>query len=153
MIPYAIRADEWSSYHYLIGMTENGVFLNFRISMIQNLRASSRKIPLSETDRKNLEKKILTNGIQFLSGTAEPIIVRLTPAGQNLYSTIMHLRPHYKEYHPETGIYEFCCTPLQARYYFFRFGKEAEILAPESLRNIFEQAHQEAAELYQNQKS
>ena len=46
-------------------------------------------------------------------------------------------------------IYYFNCTPMQIRNYFLTFGKDAEILAPASLRKTFAKIYREAAKIYE----
>ena len=45
--------------------------------------------------------------------------------------------------------YVFYCTQQQAEYYFFKFGKDAEILEPATLRSRFQKLYLEAAGKYQ----
>lgn len=146
LLPYDIRLDEWSSYNYLIGITENNKIINCRLSFIGNLQETSGEFPV--LDRQAIENRIMTNGVQFLSGTPETIIVRLTPKGQNMYSTMIYLRPHYTECDPETGIYQFFCTSTQASYYFFKFGQDAEMIQPVRLREQFLENYHKSAENY-----
>ena len=56
-----------------------------------------------------------------------------------MYDTITHLRPPFNECvsNGDCWILTFSCTQMQADYYFFKFGAEAEVLTPTSLRNDF----------------
>ena len=49
---------------------------------------------------------------------------------------------------PNKDIYTFSCTIDQARYYFFRFGKDAKALSPQHLADQLMEAHQKAADIY-----
>jgi predicted DNA-binding transcriptional regulator YafY len=60
----------------------------------------------------------------------------------------LHRRPQISsELSPNT--YEFISTKEQLEYYFFSFGKDAEILEPQELRDVFTQKYNEALQLYQ----
>lgn len=88
--------------------------------------------------------------MQFLLGEQTEIAVRLTRAGKKMYASQLHLRPMYTRITgDDESIYHFQCTETQARYYFFKFGKEAEILKPESLRNAFIRQYREALGAYE----
>ncbi|GEM_PF-6275830 len=148
MLPYDIRLDEWSSYNYLIGITKSGKIINCRLSFIQNLHSVSGNFSDLHKKSKIIEERIMTNGVQFLGSEPQKIIVRLTETGQNMYSTMIYLRPHYESCNPQSGIYEFFCTPTQIRYYFFKFGGEAEIIEPEILRQQFIDDYKKALDNY-----
>lgn len=45
----------------------------------------------------------------------------------------------------ENGLYHFLCTPMQAHHYFIRFGAEAEIISPASLRKEFATVYENAS--------
>jgi len=49
-----------------------------------------------------------------------------------------------------SDIYVFKCTIHQAKAYFFKFGSDAEILSPPSLREQFKQEYEKSAALYEN---
>ncbi len=81
-------------------------------------------------------------------GNESEIYVKLTKAGVNKYHRQTHLRPSLVR-EQEDGVYVFKCTTVQAEFYFFKFGKDAEILFPIDLRERFESMYKDAANIYQ----
>ncbi len=159
--PYGILTDEWSSYNYLIGTVfpygkandTKGYIDNRRISFIswcevippKNINPEYEPIPDEE-----IRKRISASGIQFVRSQPVEIKVRLTSAGKYLYDHVIYLRPNiYGEpTESEPDIYTFFCTEKQAEYYFFKFGADAEIISPDSLRYTFKSKFEKAQELY-----
>ncbi|WP_456297519.1 hypothetical protein [Catonella morbi] len=102
---------------------------------------------LTKSDIENIEKEIRNKGVQFMRGESHEIKIRLNEEGQKLYNRILHLRPKYVRIE-EKNIYVFDCSLKQIEYYFFKFGKEAEIISPPQLREKFKNDHLEAYEVY-----
>jgi predicted DNA-binding transcriptional regulator YafY len=61
------------------------------------------------------------------------------------------LRPQLVEL-CEGNEFVFKCTEAQAEFYFFKFGKDAEILEPEELRNKLANMYDEALRMYMKNK-
>ena len=80
-------------------------------------------------------------------GNEAEIHVKLTKAGVNKYRRQTHLRPPLVR--ELDGTYVFRCTTAQAEFYFFKFGKDAEILLPMDLRERFKSMYEAAANIYQ----
>ena len=74
-------------------------------------------------------------------------LVRLTPSGERKYQQILHLRPQYAR--KEGAVYTFTCTQRQVENYFFKFGHDARILAPQELADKFKRMYESAAEQYE----
>ena len=85
-------------------------------------------------------------GIQYLADTYNKIVVEFTPHGENMYRSMLHLRPQYTK--KSGNIYEFCCSERQADNYFFKFGHNARILEPERLADAFRRKYENAAKKY-----
>lgn len=155
MIPYKIMTDPLSSANYLVGYSylsgqtkADKKMCSFRISRLLNVKnETSRSAFLSKANKEALNKAIENKGVMFLlADNNDSIKIRLSPQGINMYKTQIHMRPipiDVKE-----DIYTFNCSILQARNYFFKFGKDAEILEPQYLRDQFKEAFTEAAKLY-----
>lgn len=154
--PYDILTDEWTSYNYLIGtaFTDKGASItNRRISFISSCEVIGSKYidpenkPFSDVE---IRERILKSGIQFVSSCPEEIKVRLTPKGKYLYDHMIHVRPNIFSIPTESDpeVYTFFCTTAQAEYYFFKFGAEAEIISPISLRKHFISKFKKAYNLY-----
>ena len=125
----------------------NTVFRNFHeeADSIRILRQSGH-ISKQEADR--IQKDIANRNVQFLAGSDEQILVRLTEDGVRKYQSQIYLRPSCSQAITGEGDYSFFCTPRQAEYYFFKFGKDAEILSPPGLRERFLSLYADALKTY-----
>lgn len=89
-----------------------------------------------------LFKKMLKYGAQFSYSFDEgEVIVRLTPYGQKLFHKIYVHRPIPESV--DKDIYTFKCSYTQIIQYFERFGKEVEILSPQSVKDIIYTFHKQ----------
>ena len=86
-------------------------------------------------------------GIPFLLNDVVEIGIRLTPEGISKYNSILHLRPPYTR-KTKDGLYIFHSTEMQIEFYFLKFGKDAEVLYPQSLRNKFRLEYEKALKKY-----
>ncbi len=157
--PCRIMPDKFHTHVYLAcyALSEDMSLspMTFRLSALppETRISYGCDVQISNDDLKKLEDLINERGIQFLSENAIDITVRLTPAGQKAYARTARLRPDPISEEPpgDNGdkILKFHCTLSQARYYFASFGKEAEIMSPAGLREIFRLLYQEAIKNYQ----
>ena len=158
--PYGVLIDRGNNYHYLVGYSrkagEKGDDKpsSFRVSNIRDYKMYyGRSGKITELQRKALEHKINSSGVQFLLQEPDIIRIKLTKRGKSMYESQVHLRPPFvkrKENSDGTWIYDFNCTQIQAQFYFFKFGAEAEILSPQELRKRFWTQYGEAFSLYDN---
>jgi hypothetical protein len=90
-------------------------------------------------------------GTMFISdeGEAAQIEVKLTPKGKQKYIEQVHMRPSGRLKPDSDDVYIFICPTRQVEYYFWKFGKDAEILSPPALREKFSANYKEALELYE----
>lgn len=157
-IPYKIMTDLSSNFYYAAGYSaaENSdeansghyIASSFRLSRMKDIqRVYGQSACLTPEQKKELEESISAKGVQFLLRDMVTAQVKLTDAGVKKYQTQLHLRPPYAQIHPGQ-VYEFHTTKEQLLYYFFKFGKDAAVLSPESLREEFRQMYQEAADSY-----
>lgn len=153
--PYAVMSDNRSMYHYLAGFSVQLDDPNaelkvssYRLSRILQIKGSPSRLTgkLTQKEKNALEERLKAVGIQFLVGNQERIVVRLTQAGVRMFQTQNHLRPRPNKV--EKGIYYFECSVKQAESYFFKFGGEAEVLEPESLRIQFREQYKLAVQHY-----
>lgn len=79
----------------------------------------------------------------------DDIDVYLTEAGKTLCMTKLAGRPKINIL-PTQNKYTIRCSTYQAKKYFAKFGKDAIILSPLSLRNEMIEFYKEAIEGYQN---
>lgn len=168
MEPYGVRKDSESLYNYVVGMTKRNTEDSkwsvgaIRLTSIRKCECLSSDATISEKDRKKIESKIKTQGVQYLSagGEIQKIIVLLDWTGEKMYNRMLHLRPMYinknrlDEHDDKTFKFkfEFECTLSQAEFYFFKFGHHAKIIEPKELAELFRQKYISAAEQYEKEQ-
>ena len=159
--PFDILTNGFLPYYYVIGyahirsdsaVTEDKL-LSFRLQRIQAVEEQEISCKFTNRQRSSL-KYILKNPrkIGYLAGEEEEIKVMLTKRGYELYRRKILLgRPEYIQ---STSLNDnkfeltFNCTQEQIYQYFIRFGKEAEIVSPQNLRERFAYIYKTAAEYY-----
>lgn len=152
---FKIDTDPQSLYHYVVGYSVPTDKPNltpwkqsFRISRIEKIKEiKSVRNFIKTTDQKNLIEAIQEKGIQFVGSTINEIIVRLTDDGIRKYNQQVHLRPTVSKIINKHD-FVFRTTETQIEYYFLKFGPDAEILHPESLRNKFRETYLSAYNKY-----
>ena len=154
VLSYGVYQDPLSSANYLVGYSiphgtdEAKRPCSFRIKGIREMTLEKSKSGFLDKEEKyQLEELISARGVQFLVGNNEEICVRLSQNGVQQYRQQIHLRPDCIKIRNGSE-YVFYCTAMQAYYYFFKFGKDAEILSPLDLREDFAQKYLQAAETY-----
>ena len=98
-----------------------------------------------------MNSKIRTVGVQFLLQDSELIRIRFSKRGKAMYESQAHLRPAFTKRREDSDgswVFEFNCTQIQAQYYFFKFGSDAEIISPPELRKEFFEQYSKARSLY-----
>lgn len=154
VIPYGIETDKNTMYHYLVGYSiinplKEYKLVSFRLSRISDIRIMrSKSTSLTLRQKAYAESNIHDKGVQFLAGDIDEIIIRLTEKGIRKYRAQINLRPVYESIE-ETNIYHFRCTQAQILYYFFKFGADAVILFPPTLKEAFKRLYHEALDAYQ----
>ena len=157
--PYKILHDPLSTANYLVGCRKrydcpDGEKLpcSFKLSALASVRVErSKSAFMREREKRKLVEKISSRGVQFMVGNEAEIHVRLTDAGICKYRRQAHLRPALLEKRGE-DIFVFRCTTAQAEFYFFKFGRDAEILLPLELRKKFISMYEHAADVYRGER-
>ncbi|MGN0115384.1 MAG: WYL domain-containing protein [Acutalibacteraceae bacterium] len=148
MTDVAIKANYLVGYRKKLNSKDSKEICVYRLSRLKHAEArQGHKLFVSEEDIGNLEKSIKTRGVEFLIGNEQYIKVKMTPNGVYQYNRALNLRPAYIE-KSDDNIFTFNCTRRQAEFYFFKFGKDAEIIEPLDLRNKFKEEYEKAAEIY-----
>ena len=153
--PYALMQNSLSTANYLVGYTKRydspedklkaG---SFRISSLASVRMeASKKSEISTTEKSEMKKLIAQRGVEFMVSRDQSVKVHFTELGVDKYHKLVTNRPAISESLGD-NVYLFQCTASQAEYYFFKFGKDAKILAPIWLKNKFATMYEEAALLY-----
>ena len=149
--PYKISSGPLLRYHYLIALScdsDDNTIFTLRVSRITDSKKLSRTSHITQKEQAFIEDTIRNKGIQYIVSKDSEIKVRLSDQGYKLYKSILYLRPKYTEFDENRNIFTFFCAEEQIKNYFFQFGKEAEIISPESLRHEFWQRFRDAAENY-----
>ncbi len=156
--PHSIEHDPGFNYHYLVGYSRRAgtedleTPASFRLSRIAGIRRShARSGKVTAEQKREITKKLQTDGVQFLLQESEPIRLKLTGRGKQMYESQGHLRPPFvrrEEREDGSWNYEFNCTQTQAEYYFFKFGADAEVESPPGLRERFRKKYADAARRY-----
>ena len=154
IIPYKICTDSLGTFNYLVAYTSpydsdyDFKLSSLRISRLSDISLTSDELPLNIQIKKDEIEEILNKrGVQFLLSDSSIIRVRLSKTGINMFKNQLHLRPLLDHIEDE-NIYCFDCTENQAFFYFFKFGADAEILSPSTLREKFKLEYSRASKLY-----
>lgn len=157
-LPYKILCDPLSTTNYLAGYSypvteekENKYTVSYKISAIRKIRLEKSKSGyLHPDDIAALITAISEKGVQFLVSEDVEIRVRFTEDGMHSFQHWIHLRPEPLsiEKQKDSYIAVFHCSLVQASAYFFKFGTNAEILSPASLRDQFRDQYQDALSRY-----
>lgn len=167
--PYSLDTDALSTRLYLTGMSikknakkKEKYPASFRIPRLKKIRLiQTRKNgklviksgKLSEKEKRLIKDAISTRKIPFLVGNEEKICIRFTDEGITKYQSQLHMRPPFDPKESNNHEFVFYCTEQQAEFYFFKFGKDAEIISPSSLREKLKKAYEEASKVYQHDSS
>ena len=154
--PYEVLSDPLSTANYLVGYCTRYEYpedekrpCSFKISALKSVRLEKSKSAfLKNSTWEQLAQTISSRGVQFMVGNEAEIHVKLTEAGVNKYRRQTHLRPPLVR--EQDGTYIFQCTTAQAEFYFFKFGRDAEVLLPAELRARFKSMYEAAANIYNN---
>lgn len=166
--PYDIAIDDNSLSYYLTGYSrakgssDAFGYYSFKLSRIKECRSKHREFKLTNKEQKAAKEILEKFGAAYVaknltSDQIEKTVVRLTKDGyESLYlKVIAHQRPTPLSAPKRiliNGIpyydLEFDCSHWQIRNYFFSFGMEAEVISPQSLRELFIQKYQKAIKRY-----
>ncbi|NBI17009.1 WYL domain-containing protein [Neglecta sp. X4] len=160
--PYKILCDPLATANYLVGYSKRNNCLDdterpcsFRISALKSIAGETGKSAFLKKEKwKQLRDDISLRGVQFLSCVEEKITVKLTEEGVQKYRRQIHLRPKLETPKEEIKVdtdLVFSCTEAQAEFYFFKFGRDVEIVQPKRLRERFISLYREALKKYDNE--
>ncbi len=153
--PYKIISDSLNTRNYLIcysGLSEkksNSIITSVSIARIASIKTLREEYHFTIPKIKKIEERLSTNTPMYLIGRHKQIRVRLSKKGQKMFQKEIYNRPHNIFGPSNDGIYTFDCTTRQAFKYFYSFGKEAEIISPDSLRDKFKKELFESLKLYE----
>lgn len=150
VIPYKIVTNKEEIYNYLVCLIENTNHIqihSFHLYKIECVYLVPEKYIIDQVHLDKLEK-ISSTFPQFPYTEKQHSIIKLTNEGVKLFKTKYLNRP--TPYKIENDIYYFDCAHIQLLIYFFSFGKEAKILEPSNLKEMFRAKYLEAYNNYNN---
>jgi predicted DNA-binding transcriptional regulator YafY len=103
---------------------------------------------LNAREEKDIKDQIKKYSPAYLVNKPERITVKLNYNGRQSYKNRLFSRPERIKEDSTIDTYVFDCTRQQIFDYFLPFGKNAEIISPEDLRNEFAKRLSDAAEIY-----
>ncbi|MCR5066962.1 MAG: WYL domain-containing protein [Erysipelotrichaceae bacterium] len=145
--PYAIARSQEELFNYMI-CYYNGQPFSFRMTRLQNVRVLNKTAVIPEDTQTLLEK--MRSAPQFAYNKTTEICVMLSERGQKLFNRIYSYRP--RPTNIIKGLYYFDCSEEQIFQYFFRYGSNARVIYPESLRLQMQKAYANAAEVYAGER-
>ena len=156
VIPYRVVVGQGEMFNYLIcaetdDRSGEQVAKSYRLNRITNLNRSNRMGTISDDVKRHLDM-MLHYGPQFAINDDEESCVRLTDYGEKSFSRIYYGRPcvDHVENREDGHYYYFKGSKDQIFFYFRRFGyDDAEVIAPESLRQKMISFHRDALSVYQ----
>ena len=154
VVPYMITTGQEEMYNYLLCQVENERTHQpearaYRLNRIRGLNRSEKAAILQDDVKQRLEA-MRKQGPQYAINDDTEVCVRLTPKGRGMYNRVYFGRPAYmREENKPDGCYQYYqCSQNQLELYFRRFGAEAEIISPESLREKMAEFYRLASRAY-----
>ncbi len=128
---YKIDSSKEELFNYVLAYTGHSL-LTIRLSKIKYVSLLNTKRSITEDAILTFERQI-KYGVQypFYTPYDEPVIVKLTDKGKQLFEKIYLYRPIPDKI--EGNLYHFHCSHNQVSHYFKRFGKDGVIISPLSL--------------------
>lgn len=147
---YAIKSSKDELFNYVLAC-EKRQNLTVRLASIDTVVQISSFSDITQKS-KNLFDRQIACAVQYqmLPTDNQPIEVRLTKKGRQLFEKIYLYRPEPIKI--DGDVYTFDCSRNQLTYYFQRFGEEALILSPNQIgtfmRNYYYHAYKAYKSLY-----
>ena len=143
--PYLIAASKEEQFSYLLCHDQRQKKnRSFRISRLSNVFVTSHTF----TKDKKIEDELIRKGTRSPYSMSEDIhaIVQMTERGKQMYTMIVKNRPYVT--YIDGDLYHFDWPEMQLEDYFRRFGKDAVVISPKSLRTKLKNYYSKALEAY-----
>lgn len=143
--PYLIATSKEEQFNYLLCHGYRcSIDHTFRISRLRNVFITSETFE----KKPKITERLTRKGMRSPHSAAEDIraVIRLTDQGKKLYRVIVKNRPEVQKI--DGDLYYFEWPERQLEDYFKRFGKEAVVTRPQSLKNKLINYYTEAVEAY-----
>ena len=109
----------------------------------------SKGAHITNDQKIRIEKLLQSETAMFLTEDAIDIKIKFTKKGLESFKSQAYMRPHtYTVDESNPLVYNFKCSEVQAIFYFFKFGWDAYIVEPISLRKKFEQRYKRSYQAY-----
>lgn len=147
--PFAIACSKEEMHCYLLAGVDNSC-MTFRLSRIASVVVLNEDAVFTDK-QKELFQKMLAYGPQFSYGRDEgEIKVQLTARGVEKFKKLYVHRPVPVKI--DNNDYYFCCSYNQIMQYFVRFGKDADVVYPQKVRDNLLYFHKDALRRYERKK-
>ena len=144
--PYSLETSKEEMHEYLISAEGgNGVATN-RLSKLGHVEILDEPSEISDTQKSCLDKMIKYGAAFPITPEDGEIAVKLTDSGLEMWNQYYVHRPIPIK--TEGYVFYFECSPMQVMTYFARFGKNAKILSPNTLRKRMRRFYKDAWEEY-----
>lgn len=143
--PYLIAPSKEEQFSYLLcRSTKDYNDHTYRISRLRNVFVTSDTFYVDETTLERLTRK----GARSPHSAARDIhaVVRMTERGKSMYRMIIKNRPAVTEIKGDKYLFDW--PEMQLEDYFRRFGKEAVVISPKSLKRKLTNYYTEALKAY-----
>ena len=143
--PYLIAASKEEQFSYLLCHDQRQKKnRSFRISRLSNVFVTSHTF----TKDKKIEEELIRKGARSPHSMSEDIhaVVQMTERGKQMYTMIVKNRPYVT--YIDGDEYHFDWPEMQLEDYFRRFGKDAVVIEPKSLRTKLRNYYSRALEAY-----
>lgn len=143
--PYLIATSKEEQFSYLLC---HGYMYNkdhtFRISRLRNVFVTSDTF----TKNKKVEERLTEMGMKRPHSASPDVhaVVQMTERGKDMYRMIVKNRPSVTEIKGDK--YTFDWPEMQLEDYFRRFGKDAVVIKPRSLKQRLSKYYESALEAY-----
>lgn len=133
--PYKIAKSKDELFNYLICAKTSGELISLRISRIYSIQIDHSKYEINDSLMPIIDRAC-THGPQYLISSLleEDINIQLTENGEHLLNRLYLYRPQPISVDKSNRIYTYNCSTEQIKQYFVRFGSDAKILSPTSLK-------------------
>lgn len=148
VVPYKLVTNKEEIYNYLICFSTNQPqfhISSYRLYKIDHIYLQQQKANISESQLELLDK-VSSTYPQFPFSKHENSVIQLSPQGVKLYASKYLNKPI--PYKIENDLYYFDCAHSQILFHFFSYGKDAKIIEPAELKEIFKQEYLAAYETY-----
>ena len=145
--PYLIAASKEEQFSYLLCHDQKQKKnRSFRISRLSNVFITSQTFKRDTM----IENELTRKGLRSPHSMSKDIhaVVQMTERGKQMYTMIVKNRPYVT--YTDGDLYHFDWPEMQLEDYFRRFGKDAVVVSPASLKSKLRGYYSHALEAYEN---